>query len=232
MSKCRVLLVVDVQNDFCPGGSLAVASGDQVVNPINKLMAWGGYDFIVGTLEWHPNNHRSFAVNNFGHSVGEVIDLNGVKQILWPVHCVQGSYGAFTHQRLSADRFTYTIRKGQDPEVDSYSAFFDNAKLHATCLFDIIKREATARGLPLSEVQIDVCGLALDYCVKFSAIDAKDLQFQTRVVVDATRAVNINPGDDVKTLRELAEKGIGLVQSREILESHEIEKSRAVQVSP
>jgi len=193
-----ILLVVDVQNDFCPGGSLAVAGGDEIVPTINALLATPQFSARIATLDWHPANHTSF-------------------HTLWPVHCVQGTHGAAFHPRLDVRLLDRTIVKGTDPAVDSYSGFFDNERQRETELRSIIDSLASSHGEHATHVHLHIVGLALDYCVKATALDAKALGYEVSVVVDATRAVNLHHGDDLRTLRELAAHGIALSTSRELL---------------
>lgn len=203
------LLVVDIQNDFCPGGALAVAQGDQVVAPANRLM--DAFGLVVATQDWHPANHGSFAASHPGHRPGEVIDLHGIPQILWPTHCVQNTPGAAFHAGLDASRVAAVFPKGTDPRVDSYSGFFDNDHRHATGLSEYLKERGVA--------ELAVCGLATDYCVKFTTLDALALGFGVTVVTDACRGVNLQPDDSAKALAELVAKGARLVTSTELLAS-------------
>jgi len=195
----KALIVVDVQNDFCPEGRLAVKDGDQIVEPINQLIQNEKYDLIVATLDWHPQNHKSFASNN-NAQVFSMGTLNGQPQVMWPDHCVQNSAGAQLHPKLNTNQIRYFITKGTNPEVDSYSGFFDNDKKTATGLNDIL--------LKIGIKEVDVVGLALDYCVKATAEDAKKLGYKTNVLVDMTRAVNMNAGDDKKAVADLVAQGI------------------------
>lgn len=194
--KC--LIVVDVQNDFIPGGALAVPEGDQVVPVINRLMT--GFDFIIGTQDWHPATHGSFADNHPGRTPGEVILLNGIKQILWPRHCVQDTPGAAFVAGLEVERISHVIHKGTDPEIDSYSTFFDNAHQRDTGLSAILK----ARGV----TEIHLAGLATDYCVKYSALDALKLGFLTHVHLDGCRGVNLSPDDTTRAIDAMRQAGV------------------------
>src|SRR6266550_3179381 len=146
------LLVVDIQNDFLPGGSLAVPDGDRVIPIINRLT--NHFDLVLATQDWHPSDHASFAANHPGHQPGEIIDLAGIPQILWPIHCVQHSVGAAFASQLRSDRFTKIFRKGTDSNIDSYSTFFDNAKLRATGLADYLREHKVN--------ELFICGLATD----------------------------------------------------------------------
>jgi nicotinamidase/pyrazinamidase len=193
----KALIVVDVQNDFLPGGALAVPDGDVVVPVINGLMP--RYDLVVATQDWHPAEHQSFASHHLGHAPGDVIDLHGVQQILWPDHCVQHSPGASFAAGLDVANFDYVVRKGDDPSIDSYSGFFDNDHQRATGLERILKDHDVDA--------VDICGLAADYCVKFTALDAANLKFRTTVFTDATRAVNLNEGDYDTAMEEIRTAG-------------------------
>jgi len=203
----RALILTDIQNDFCPGGALAVAEGDQVVAPANRLAA--AYPLVVATQDWHPADHGSFAANHPGRQPGEVVGLHGIDQILWPVHCVQNTPGADFHADLDRTRIAAVFPKGTDPRVDSYSGFFDNDHRRATGLGDFLKE----RGVR----ELAICGLATDYCVKFTALDALALGFAVTLVTDACRGVNLQPDDSAKALAELAAKGIRLCTSAELL---------------
>lgn len=191
------LILVDIQNDFCPGGRLAVSEGDAVVAVANRLMP--RYDLVVATQDWHPADHESFA-SQHGKQPGEVIDLHGLAQVLWPDHCVQGSPGAGFHPQLETGRVTKVFHKGTDRSLDSYSGFFDNGQRHATGLGDFLKAQGVT--------DVHVVGLATDYCVKFTALDAARLGFATTVIPDGCRAVNLQPGDGAKALDELAAAGV------------------------
>ncbi|MFW5827674.1 MAG: bifunctional nicotinamidase/pyrazinamidase [Alkalispirochaeta sp.] len=193
----KALIVVDVQNDFLPGGALAVPDGDAVVPVINRLMPQ--YQLVVATQDWHPAEHESFASRHLGHVPGDVIDLYGVQQILWPDHCVQHSPGASFAAGLDVARFDHIVRKGDDPAIDSYSGFFDNDHRRATGLEAILKEHNVDA--------VDICGLAADYCVKFTALDAVQLGFTTTVFTDATRAVNLNEGDFEAAMEEIRGAG-------------------------
>jgi nicotinamidase/pyrazinamidase len=205
----RALIVVDVQNDFCPGGALAVKDGDQVVAVINKLMP--KFDLIVATKDWHPANHMSFAVNHPGKNVFEATDLDGLPQVLWPAHCIQGTPGAELHKKLDTDSIDNVVCKGLNPRVDSYSGFFDNGRKARTGLDDYLKANKIT--------EVYVAGLATDYCVKFTAIDAAKLGYKTCVVLDACRGVGINEKDIEKAVAEMRSAGVTPVQATEVLKS-------------
>lgn len=213
----KVLLVIDVQNDFCPGGMLAVAHGDAVVPTINRLTASTYFDLIVASKDWHPPGHISFASSHHGKKVFDEIPVDGTIQRLWPDHCVRHTPGAEFHPGLFRDRFARTILKGTRQDIDSYSAFFDNNTSSQTELADFLREQYSERGLEQEMLEIYVCGLALDYCVKATALDALKLGYKTSVIVDACRAVD--PSSN--TLDELRASGINLLQSGSLLEDTE-----------
>lgn len=178
----KALIVIDVQVDFCPGGRLAVEGGDQIVAPINDLMA--DYDAVVLTQDWHPETHSSFADNHDGAASFSTVQMSYGPQVLWPRHCVIGSPGAGFHPALAVDVADVVIRKGYRPEIDSYSAFFENDHQTRTGLEGYLRE----RGL----LTVDFVGLAHDFCVAWSAIDAAKLGFAVGVIEDATRAIDLN----------------------------------------
>lgn len=178
----HALLVIDVQNDFCPGGALAVTGGDEIVAGINAQM--GHFDAVVLTQDWHPGGHSSFASVHDGKEPYDMIDMPYGAQVLWPDHCVQGSEGAAFHRLLHTDRADLIIRKGYNPAIDSYSAFFENDHETPTGL------EGYFRTRGISEVTL--VGLALDFCVNFSAVDAAQLGFKVHVRRDLSRAIDLN----------------------------------------
>src|SRR5438874_5967080 len=177
----RALIVVDVQNDFVPGGALAVREGDLVVPVANGLM--GRFELVVATQDCHPADHGSFAANHPGKRVGEVIDLNGLPQVLWTVHCVQGTHGAEFAAGLNVARVTKVFRKGTDAANDSYSGFFDKGHRRATGMGDWLKEKGVR--------DIYVMGLATDYCVKFTALDGRQLGFNVSLIEEGCRGVEL-----------------------------------------
>ncbi|MEM6843030.1 MAG: bifunctional nicotinamidase/pyrazinamidase [Bacteroidota bacterium] len=203
----EALILVDIQRDFLPGGALAVADGDAVVPVANQLQLH--FDLVLATQDFHPANHLSFAANHPGKEPGEMIQLQGLDQVLWPVHCVQGSAGAEFAKGLQMDKVAKVFPKGTDPEIDSYSGFFDNGHLKATGLGDYLKEKGVQK--------VVVMGLAADYCVKFTALDAQQLGFETTVVRDGTRAVNLQPDDFEKAIQEMKANGIQVVSSEDLL---------------
>lgn len=196
------LIVIDVQVDFLPGGALAVREGDQVVPVINRLMAGGRFDVVAATQDWHPPDHGSFAANHPGTQVGQVIDLAGLSQILWPVHCVQGSPGAEFAPGLDTARFNKVFRKGTDPAIDSYSGFFDNGHRKSTGLADWLRDQGVT--------DVHLAGLATDYCVKFSALDAVKEGFTTHLIEDACRGVELKAGDVQRAIDEMRQAGVSI----------------------
>ncbi|HEY7116008.1 MAG TPA: bifunctional nicotinamidase/pyrazinamidase, partial [Tepidisphaeraceae bacterium] len=177
----RALILVDIQNDFVPGGALAVTEGDQVAPVANRLAGSGRFELVVATQDWHPPDHGSFAVNHPGHKVGDVIDLNELSQVLWPVHCVRGTPGAEFVPGLETGRIAQVFRKGTDPSIDSYSGFYDNGHRRSTGMSEWL----SDRGVR----DVYVMGLATDYCVKFTALDGRKLGFDVTLVEDGCRGV-------------------------------------------
>ncbi|MDQ7032073.1 MAG: bifunctional nicotinamidase/pyrazinamidase [Desulfonauticus sp.] len=202
----KALILIDIQNDFCPQGSLPVPDGDKIVPVVNELMD-KNFDLIVATKDWHPPKHISFA-RTHDKKVGEVIEIQGQKQILWPDHCIQNTWGAEFHPNLKANKIHKIVFKGTDPHIDSYSGFFDNAKLKNTELDDVLKSNQITH--------VYLVGLATDYCVKFTAIDALNLGYQTFVILDGCKAVNLQPEDEQKTIQDLKSRGIKIIFSKEV----------------
>jgi nicotinamidase/pyrazinamidase len=202
----RALILVDLQNDFLPGGALAVPRGDEVLPVANALLPH--FELVYATQDWHPANHVSFAANHAGHKPGDVIDADGIPQVLWPVHCVQHTRGAALAAGLDIGRITDCIRKGTDPRVDSYSAFFDNGRRHATALHDLLQ----ARGVR----HLYVLGLATDYCVKHTALDARQLGYRVSLVTDGCRGVELHAGDVHTALEAMRHAGVELLTSAEV----------------
>lgn len=195
------LLLVDLQNDFMPGGALAVPRGNEVIGTANRLAA--GFDHVVASQDWHPFDHGSFASQHPGREPGEVIDLAGIEQVLWPDHCVQGSFGSEFHEDLDRSQVDAVFRKGTDPRLDSYSAFFDNARRRSTGLAEHL----AARGVE----ELWLLGLASDYCVKFSALDAVSVGLRTRVVEEGCRGIDLSPGDVARAWDEMRSAGVQVV---------------------
>ena len=178
----HALLVIDVQNDFCPGGALAVAGGDEIVSGINALMA--DYDAVLLTQDWHPAGHSSFASSHDGAAPMCVMDFPYGPQVLWPDHCIQGTHGAAFHNDLDVDRANLIIRKGYNPDIDSYSAFFENDHLTPTGLEGYCR----TRGIDT----LTLVGLATDFCVNYSAVDAAKLGFNVTVRQNLCRAIDFD----------------------------------------
>jgi len=195
--------LVDIQNDFVAGGALAVPGGDEVVPLVNRLQARFG--LIAATRDWHPPDHGSFAANHSGKSPGDSVELGGLEQTLWPVHCVQNTPGADFAPGLNRDRWAKVVFKGTDATIDSYSGFYDNGHRKATGLGDYLRREGVRT--------VFVAGLATDYCVKFTALDAQALGFSTYMVRDCCRGVDLNPGDVERAVDEMRAAGVGIVDS-------------------
>lgn len=202
----KALILVDLQNDFLPGGALAVPRGDEIVPLANELQQH--FEFVVASQDWHPPDHGSFAANHPGKRPGDHIDLDGLDQILWPVHCVQNTRGADFAPGLDTKRIERVFRKGVDPRIDSYSALFDNAHRRSTGLAEFLQE----RGV----TSVYLAGLATDYCVKFTALDALELRFNTCVVEDACRGIDLAPGDIRQALDQMRDAGAKIVQRGDV----------------
>jgi len=202
----KALILVDIQNDFMPGGALPVPEGDAVVPVANALM--DHVDVIVATRDHHPASHKSFAVHHEGREPGEVVDLNGLDQVLWPVHCVQGTPGNDFVDALEIGRADAIFPKGTDPEIDSYSGFYDNGHRKDTGMGEWLR----AKGVDT----VYVLGVATDYCVKFTALDAIADGFTTYLVEDGVRGVNLQPGDSEAAIEEMRAAGAHIVSSRDV----------------
>ena len=205
------LIIIDVQNDFCPGGALAVENGDRVITPLNALVSLfadrGGR--IAATQDWHPIDHASFAASHENKKPGDLIDLPGTKnQVLWPAHCIMGSRGADFHDDIDLKPVHFIIRKGFRKNLDSYSAFFENDRKTSTGLDGFLKS--------LSIGTLVLGGLATDYCVYYSAMDAKALGYETIVAGDAVRGVGFPQGSVEKAIKSMKEAGIKIIESGDI----------------
>lgn len=194
------LLIIDVQNDFCPGGALAVTGGDEIVPLINEMQA--GFETVLLTQDWHPADHSSFAANHYRAEPFSVVEMPYGPQVLWPTHCVQGSEGARFHPDLMTDRADLVIRKGFRPAIDSYSAFFENDHETVTGLHGYLGE----RGIG----SLTLVGLATDYCVKFSAVDAARLGYEVRVVKAACRGIDLD-GSLEAAMTEMRAAGVAIV---------------------
>jgi nicotinamidase/pyrazinamidase len=207
----NALILVDLQNDFFPGGPMGVPEGDQVIPVVNRLQPH--FDLVAATRDWHPPDHVSFVTQHEGRQPGEVIQHHGLDQILWPVHCVQGTPGAELHPDLDRNRIDNVIEKGVDRDLDSYSGFFDNGHRKATGLGDWLKEQGVT--------DVYVCGLATDYCVKFTALDAADLGFATYLIRDGSRGVNLHEDDVEKAIDQMRAEGVTVVDSTDIVQQKE-----------
>ena len=196
----QALLLIDLQNDFLPGGALAVPDGDAVVPVANRLLS--EYELVVATQDWHPADHRSFASQHADKRVGDVVELEGLDQILWPDHCIQGTEGAKFAPQLDVNRITHVVRKGTHRNIDSYSGFFDNARRQATGLHEYLRERGAS--------ELHILGLATDYCVKFTALDAADLGFETSLLLAGVRGVELQEGDCQRAIAEMQTAGVHL----------------------
>lgn len=203
----NALILVDIQNDFVPGGALAVPQGDQIVPLVNRLQPH--FDLVVATQDWHPADHGSFAANHPGKSPGEMIELHDLPQILWPVHCVQNTPGADFVPGLHRECWDQVFVKGTDRTVDSYSGFFDNGHRQATGLGTYLREQAVT--------DLYIVGLATDYCVKFTALDAIQLGFRTHLIEDACRGVNLQPDHVKNAVAEMRAAGIEILTTTDAL---------------
>lgn len=199
------LIVIDVQNDFCPGGALAVAEGDAVVAPINRIAE--RFAVRVLTQDWHPADHRSFAANHPGAAAFSMAEMPYGPQVLWPAHCVQNTPGAALHPGLRAEPADLILRKGFRAEIDSYSAFFENDHATPTGLGGYLRERGVER--------VWLAGLALDYCVAYSALDAVRLGFEVTVIEDACRAIDLEGSRDA-ALDKMRAEGVAIATSAEI----------------
>lgn len=206
------LLLIDLQNDFTPAtsnspqGALAVADGNQVVAVANALMPC--FDLVVAMQDWHPKGHLSFASQYPSKNIGDIITLQGLEQILWPDHCVQETPGADFLPDLDCEKIAYVVRKGTDQNIDSYSGFFDNGQQKTTELGTYLNQQGADK--------LYISGLATDYCVKFTVLDALELGFNTVVIQDGCRAVNLWPNDANKALEEMHAAGAKIINSSEL----------------
>ena len=197
----KALVVIDPQIDFCPGGALAVADGDSIMQPINAMM--DAFDMVILTQDWHPQGHSSFASSHEGAAPFTLTEMPYGPQVLWPDHCIQGSEGAAFHPALDTDRADAVIRKGTNPAVDSYSAFFENDKATVTGLAGLLRE----RGCE----DLTMVGLATDYCVAWSALDGVSNGFRVDVRLPACRAIDLDGSLD-KALADMRAAGVTLVE--------------------
>jgi nicotinamidase/pyrazinamidase len=202
----RALILVDIQNDFMPSGSLPVAEGDAVVPVANRMQHYFG--LVVATQDWHPADHGSFASNHPGCKPGDMTELGGLPQVLWPDHCVQHSHGAEFHRDLDRSRVARVFHNGVDADIDSYSGFFDNGHRRSTGLGEYLRDQQVT--------DVYILGLATDYCVKFSALDALKFGFATHVIEDGCRGVELAPGDVQRAVDEMRAAGVKITNSAAI----------------
>lgn len=207
MPNKKALVMVDLQNDFCKGGSFAVPHGEDVISLANQLQPY--FELVLATQDWHPANHTSFAANHPDYGVGDVLIIDDIKQILWPEHCIQNTNGAAFHHDLDITRVSKFFHKGVDYTIDSYSAFFDNAHKRSTGLSDYLRNEGVT--------DVYLLGLATDYCVAYSSLDAIHLGFNVYVIEDACRGIELNAGDVARAMDEMRSAGVKIIQSADIL---------------
>lgn len=207
MSPTKALILVDLQNDFVPGGALAVPDGDQVIPLANRLQPH--FDLVVAMQDWHPPNHVSFADNHPGKHVGDMIEAEGIEQILWPVHCVQRTPGAEFVSTLDTSRIDRIVHHGDNPNIDGYSGFYDNARRHGTGLDAYLREHGVA--------DVYLLGLATDFCVKYTTLDACRLGFHTFVIADACRGVDLQPGDVDRALDEMHRAGAEIIHCSDVM---------------
>lgn len=203
------LILVDLQVDFMPTGMLPVAEGDRVVPIANSLIPQ--YKTVVATQDWHPGNHGSFAANHLWRKPGQVIELNGLQQVLWPMHCVQDTWGSEFVSELNTKAITKAFRKGTDPGIDSYSGFFDNGHRKSTGMAEWLREQGIT--------EVHVLGVATDYCVKFTVLDAIREGFAATLIEDACRGVNLAVGDVDKAVVEMREAGATISDSSTVGQS-------------
>lgn len=196
----EALLLIDLQYDFCEHGTLAVPDGNAVIPVANTLLP--DFELVVATQDWHPADHLSFAANHPWRKPGQVIDLDGLVQVLWPVHCVQDTFGALLVKTLDTTRIDHVVRKGTERTIDSYSGFFDNGRRKQTELHDYLQ----AAGV----TDLVIMGLATDYCVKFTVLDALSLGYGVTVITDGCRAVDLASGDGAEALAVMRAAGAQL----------------------
>ena len=200
----NALILVDIQNDFLPGGPLAVPFGDEIIPLVNELQ--NSFSLVVATQDWHPQSHKSFASNHPGKKAFETTILHGLEQVLWPDHCIQGSLGAQIHSSININKVEGIFRKGMDVEIDSYSAFYDNGYKKSTGLAGYLRERKIKK--------VYVCGLAADYCVYYTAKDSLKENFETYIIEDATRA--IDPNGFVKATEKIISSGGQIIKSEQL----------------
>lgn len=202
----NALVIVDLQNDFLLGGALPVPHGDEVIPLANELQQ--RFDLVLATQDWHPPDHGSFAPNHPGKKPGDRIILDGIEQILWPVHCVQNTHGAEFAPLFDTSRIAHVFHKGTERNIDSYSTFFDNAHRRHTGLARYLRKRSIK--------DIYLMGLALDYCVKYSVLDARHLGLNTHVILDGCRGIELEIGDIERALEEMKQAGATILKSGDL----------------
>ncbi len=204
----RALVIVDMQNDFMPSGALGIPRADQIIPTINQLSK--RFSLVVASMDWHPKNHVSFALAHPGKNVGDTVMVGSYPQVLWPVHCIQDTFGSAITSKLDVENIQAFFHKGTDPLVDSYSTFFDNERKRSTGLENYLREKKVT--------EIFFVGIATEYCVLYSSFDAIDLGFGVYVVKDACMAINLDANDESKALHAMAAKGAKIISSSECLQ--------------
>ena len=195
----NALILIDIQNDFLPGGSLEVPKGDEIIDNVNFIM--DNYNIVVATKDWHPKDHISFASNHKNKNVGQIIKINNLDQMLWPDHCIKDSKGSEFPKKLNSHKIHKIFYKGVDSDIDSYSGFYDNGKIRSTGLSNILKKSNINQG--------DIVGLATDYCVKYSSIDAYNEGFKTKVLCSCVRGISVQTTETA--FKEMKDMGISII---------------------
>ena len=195
----NALILIDIQNDFLPGGSLEVPNGDEIIDNVNSIM--DNYNIVVATKDWHPKNHISFASNHKNKKVGQKIKINNLDQMLWPDHCIKDSKGSEFPEKLDSHKIHKIFYKGVDSNIDSYSGFYDNGKIRSTGLSNFLKKSNIN--------QVDIVGLATDYCVKYSSIDAYNEGFRTKVLCCCVRGISVETTETA--FKEMKDMGISII---------------------
>jgi nicotinamidase/pyrazinamidase len=211
----KALILVDLQNDFMPGGALAVKTGDEIIPLINAIIHYP-FDLIIATKDWHPPEHGSFANNHEGKVPGDHINLGGLDQVLWPIHCVQGTKGAEFAAGWDTTEVDKVVYKGTDPLIDSYSTFYDNGHRKSTGLENYLREKGVK--------DIFIAGLTTDYCVKYSVLDALQLGFRPYVILDACRGVNLNAKDSERSVAIMREGGAIILSVKDLRDLLEAER--------
>ncbi len=195
----NALILIDIQNDFLSGGSLEVPKGDEIIDNVNSIM--DNYNIVVATKDWHPKDHISFASNHKNKNVGQIIKINNLDQMLWPDHCIKDSKGSEFPKKLNSHKIHKIFYKGVDSDIDSYSGFYDNGKIRSTGLSNFLKKSNIN--------QVDIVGLATDYCVKYSSIDAYNEGFKTKVLCSCVRGISVQTTETA--FKEMKDMGISII---------------------